>query len=38
MRPAASTAGDLQIRESISFPKRSDADWDVPAYQRRNAG
>jgi cell division protein FtsZ len=37
LRPGAS-AGELQIRESISFPKRTDADWDVPAYQRRNTG
>jgi hypothetical protein len=36
LRPAASS--DVQIRDSISFPKRSDADWDVPAYQRRGAG
>lgn len=34
----ATTTSELQIRESISFPKRTDADWDVPAYQRRNAG
>jgi hypothetical protein len=28
----------LPIRDDISFPKRSDADWDVPAYQRRSIG
>jgi cell division protein FtsZ len=33
----APSVGELQIRESISFPKRSDDDWDVPAYQRRGA-
>jgi len=27
-----------QVRESIKFPASSDADWDVPAFQRRGAG
>lgn len=25
----------LPVREEIRFPKRSEADWDIPAYQRR---
>ena len=25
----------LQVRDDIRFPKRSDADWDVPTFQRR---
>lgn len=28
----------LPVREEIRFPKRSDADWDIPAYQRRQMG
>jgi cell division protein FtsZ len=27
-----------QVRESIKFPAPSDADWDVPAFQRRGVG
>jgi hypothetical protein len=28
-----------QLRDQIVFPASpSDADWDVPAYQRRNGG
>jgi cell division protein FtsZ len=43
-RPAASalhsapppSQGSLpQVRDSIKFPGPSDADWDVPAFQRR---
>jgi cell division protein FtsZ len=38
-RPApASLQVSLPIRDDISFPKRSDADWDVPAFQRRTLG
>lgn len=36
--PARRTAPSLpavQVREDIRFPKRSDADWDVPTFQRR---
>lgn len=45
MHPAQSTmvparrsvpaAPAVQVREEIRFPKRSDADWDVPTFQRR---
>jgi len=46
LRPAAARVGQTvvrpaapQVREQIVFPASpSDADWDVPAYQRRNNG
>ncbi|HEX2731713.1 MAG TPA: cell division protein FtsZ [Polyangiaceae bacterium] len=38
-RPAqASMQVSLPIRDDITFPKRTDADWDVPAFQRRTLG
>jgi hypothetical protein len=46
-RPAATTMTSAppsqpslpQVRESIKFPAApSDADWDVPAFQRRGVG
>ena len=46
LRPAAARvqhtvtrAAGPQVRDQIVFPASpSDADWDVPAYQRRNGG
>lgn len=38
MVPARRTAPSIppvQVRDEIRFPKRSDADWDVPTFQRR---
>jgi len=32
---ALGSSNGVTIRETISFPKSSDADWDVPAFQRR---
>lgn len=34
-RRAASSLPPVQVREEIRFPKRSDADWDIPTFQRR---
>jgi cell division protein FtsZ len=34
-RVAPSSVPPVQVREDIRFPKRSDADWDVPTFQRR---
>ncbi len=34
-RRVAPSAPAVQVREEIRFPKRSDADWDVPTFQRR---
>jgi cell division protein FtsZ len=34
-RRTGATAPAVQVREEIRFPKRSDADWDVPTFQRR---
>jgi hypothetical protein len=45
LRPSAARAPHTvvrpgpQVRDHIVFPSApSDADWDVPAYQRRNGG
>ncbi|MEN9578831.1 MAG: cell division protein FtsZ [Pseudomonadota bacterium] len=37
-RAGNTSSNGVVVRESISFPKSSDADWDVPAYQRRGLG
>jgi cell division protein FtsZ len=34
-RRVAPSVPPVQVREDIRFPKRSDADWDVPTFQRR---
>lgn len=34
-RRVAPPAPGVQVRDEIRFPKRSDADWDVPTFQRR---
>jgi cell division protein FtsZ len=35
---ATASQGSLPIRDDIRFPKHTEADWDVPTYQRRTLG
>lgn len=34
-RRTSASVPPVQVRDEIRFPKRSDADWDVPTFQRR---